>query len=113
MRPSGQARTRNTSSAFADGLALDQRLGLSDDEARAFVQDARMQVQHLAGHHEGAQLGFLTVARKGIFSKRLRARISQPVVWAIASMSRTPGMMGWPGKCPSKMELSCGTSPSH
>src|SRR5271168_4054457 len=35
--------------------------------------------------------------------------ISQPDACAIDSTRRTPGISGWPGKCPSKIVLVCGT----
>src|ERR1700757_5060284 len=51
----------------------------------------------------------LTAARNGMRSNLVAAITSQPDVCAIASISSTPGISGWPGKCPSKIVLSCGT----
>src|ERR1700737_2324730 len=42
----------------------------------------------------------------------VRATKSQPDVCAIASISNTPGMIGWAGKWPSKMVLCSGTCAS-
>jgi hypothetical protein len=43
---------------------------------------------------------------------RSRAITSQPDACAMDSMSRTPGIKGRPGKCPSKMVLAVGTTAS-
>ena len=49
-----------------------------------------------------------TAARNGMRVKPGGAMISQPDVCAIASISSTPGISGWPGKWPSKIVLVFG-----
>src|SRR2546423_1161001 len=57
-------------------------------------------------------LASFTIARNGIRSNFSAPRISQPELCAIASVSSTPGMIGKPGKWPSKIVWVCGTCAS-
>src|SRR5690242_8343166 len=47
--------------------------------------------------------------RNAIRVKRWVAKTSQPPVWAMVSISRTPGMIGCPGKWPSNTGEASGT----
>jgi len=53
-----------------------------------------------------------TAAKNGMRLNLVTAMSSQPEVCAIASMSRTPGINGKPGKCPSKIVDAVGTRAS-
>ena len=51
----------------------------------------------------------MTAARNGMRSNFINAISNQPDACAIDSINRTPGISGYPGKCPSKIVLCRGT----
>src|SRR5690242_17062603 len=69
-------------------------------------------VKSSPGKTEPRTLASLTAARMGMRSNFSTPSSSHPEACAIDSIKSTPGISGWPGKCPSKMVFVSGTCAS-
>src|SRR5579871_4098578 len=85
-------------------------IGLTKFERMAFlasVREAKLRAFVSPGQDltKARNFASLTEARKAIRSNLVRPIISHPDVCAMVSIRSTPGISGWPGKCPSKIVL--------
>ena len=77
--------------------------GFADAHRAMLLYQLAFQSQHIAGHNLAAETGIFYPAKQGNLSTvsgRLNAATAP--VWARASRINTPGITGWPGKCPWK-----------
>src|ERR1700722_10656927 len=111
-RGSGNGMTRKVSSASQVALPPTATEALVMANPEPSCSSVAVIDRSWPGMTKERSFASLTAARNGIRSNLVAAITSQPEVCAIASIKSTPGISGWPGKCPSKIVLSCGTCAS-
>ena len=102
---------------LGDALAVDAPFALESEDRAALLDDRELQLEPIAGHDRLAEARTVdsqeeerlaselaAAAPAGVFvepaSSPSPARARRPATCAIASRMSTPGIMGWPGKCP-------------
>src|SRR5436309_1644241 len=105
----GNSSKRNVSSALLTGFPSRVMAVLVTAKPEPSCTICAVMERTSPGVTKVRSLASFTAARRGIRVNLDMAISSQPEVCAIASISSTPGISGWPGKCPSKIVELVGT----